>query len=35
LDATHAALVKVQDKAVAEAHISPKLVELVMADVSA
>jgi len=27
--------VKVQDKAVEEAHISPKLVELVMADVSA
>jgi hypothetical protein len=33
LDATHAEYVKVQDKAVAEAHISPKLVELVMADV--
>lgn len=35
LDKIHADLVKVQDKAVAEAHISPKLVELVMADVSA
>ncbi len=35
LDATHAQLVKEQDKAVAEAHISPKLVELVMADAGA
>ncbi|HET7881196.1 MAG TPA: TRAP transporter substrate-binding protein DctP, partial [Acetobacteraceae bacterium] len=35
LDATHAALLKVQDKAVEEAHISPKLVELVMQDVGA
>jgi C4-dicarboxylate-binding protein DctP len=35
LDKTHAELVKVQDKAVEEAHISPKLVELVMADVGA
>ncbi len=35
LDAIHADLLKVQDKAVEEAHISPKLVELVMADVSA
>jgi TRAP-type C4-dicarboxylate transport system substrate-binding protein len=35
LDATHAALLKVQDKAVADAHISPKLVDLVMADVGA
>ena len=35
LDAMHAELLKVQDKAVAEAHISPKLVELVMADVGA
>jgi TRAP-type transport system periplasmic protein len=33
LDAIHTEYVKVQDKAVAEAHISPKLVELVMADV--
>ncbi len=35
LDAIHAQYVKVQDKAVEEAHISPKLVELVMADVGA
>jgi C4-dicarboxylate-binding protein DctP len=35
LDATHAQLLKVQDKAVEEAHISPKLVELVMADIGA
>ena len=35
LDEIHADLLKVQDKAVAEAHISPKLVELVMADVGA
>ncbi len=33
--ATHAEMLKVQDKAVADAHISPKLVELVMADVGA
>jgi len=33
LDAVHAQYVKEQDKAVAEAHISPRLVELVMADV--
>jgi C4-dicarboxylate-binding protein DctP len=33
LDATHAKMLKEQDKAVADAHISPKLVELVMADV--
>ena len=31
----HADMLKVQDKAVADAHISPKLVELVMADVGA
>jgi len=35
LDATRADLVKAQDKAVEEAHISPKLVELVMTDVRA
>jgi hypothetical protein len=35
LDATQAELVKVQDKAVQEAHMSPKLAELVMADVRA
>jgi TRAP-type transport system periplasmic protein len=35
LDRTHSDMLKVQDKAVAEAHISPKLVELVMADVGA
>ncbi len=35
LDAVHARIVKQQDKAVADAHISPKLVELVMADVGA
>jgi TRAP-type C4-dicarboxylate transport system substrate-binding protein len=35
LDATRTELVKVQEKAVEEAHISPKLVELVMADVRA
>lgn len=33
LDAVHAAMLRVQDQAVADAHISPKLVELVMADV--
>ncbi|MGA3399497.1 MAG: TRAP transporter substrate-binding protein DctP [Acetobacteraceae bacterium] len=33
LDAAHAKMVKEQDKAVQDAHISPKLVELVMADV--
>jgi C4-dicarboxylate-binding protein DctP len=33
LDSVHAAMLKVQDQAVADAHISPKLVELVMADV--
>jgi C4-dicarboxylate-binding protein DctP len=35
LDHVHADMLKVQDKAVADAHISPKLVELVMADVGA
>ena len=35
LDAVHAAMLKEQDKAVADAHNSPKLVELVMADVGA
>ena len=35
LDRVHADMLKVQDKAVADAHISPKLVELVMADVGA
>jgi C4-dicarboxylate-binding protein DctP len=35
LDAVHAELLKVQDKAVEEARISPKLVELVMTDVGA
>jgi TRAP-type C4-dicarboxylate transport system substrate-binding protein len=35
LDKIHAEYVKVQDKAVAEAHISPKLVELIMADLEA
>jgi TRAP-type transport system periplasmic protein len=35
LDRIHAEMLKVQDKAVEEAHISPKLVELVMADVGA
>jgi TRAP-type C4-dicarboxylate transport system substrate-binding protein len=35
LDKIHAELLKVQDKAVAEAHISPKLVQLIMADVGA
>jgi len=35
LDAAHAQMLKVQDKAVEEAHISPKLVELVMPDVGA
>ncbi len=35
LDAVHAEMLKEQDKGVAEAHISPKLVELVMADVGA
>jgi C4-dicarboxylate-binding protein DctP len=33
LDATHAKMVKGQDKAVEDAHISPELVKLVMADV--
>jgi C4-dicarboxylate-binding protein DctP len=33
LDATHAKMVKEQDKAVQDAHISPELVKLVMADV--
>ncbi len=33
LDAVHAKMVKEQHKAVEDAHISPKLVELVMADV--
>jgi TRAP-type C4-dicarboxylate transport system substrate-binding protein len=33
LDAVYAKYLKEQDKAVAEAHISPKLVELVMSDV--
>lgn len=33
LDSVHAKLVKEQGKAVQEAHISPKLVDLVMADV--
>ena len=33
LDAIHAKMVKEQDKAVADAHISPELVKLVMADV--
>jgi C4-dicarboxylate-binding protein DctP len=35
LDRIQADMLKVQDKAVADAHISPKLVELVMADVAA
>ena len=35
LDRVHADMVKVQDKAVADAHISPKLAELIMADVGA
>jgi TRAP-type C4-dicarboxylate transport system substrate-binding protein len=35
LDRVHAEMVKQQDKAVADAHISPKLVELVTADVGA
>ncbi len=33
LDAVHAKMVKEQDKAVQDAHISPELVKLVMADV--
>jgi TRAP-type C4-dicarboxylate transport system substrate-binding protein len=33
LDSVHAKMVKEQEKAVAEAHITPKLVELVMTDV--
>ena len=33
LDAAHAKMVAEQDKAVADAHISPELVKLVMADV--
>jgi C4-dicarboxylate-binding protein DctP len=33
LDAIHAKMLKEQDKAVADAHISPELVKLVMADV--
>jgi C4-dicarboxylate-binding protein DctP len=32
LDATQAKMLKEQDKAVADAHISPELVKLVMAD---
>jgi TRAP-type C4-dicarboxylate transport system substrate-binding protein len=35
LDRVHADMLKVQEKAVADAHITPKLVELVMADVGA
>ena len=35
LDAVHAKMVKEQNKAVADAHISPELVKLVMADVGA
>lgn len=35
LDAVHADMIKGQDKIVAEAHISPELVRLVMADVGA
>jgi C4-dicarboxylate-binding protein DctP len=35
LDAVHAKMLKEQKKAVEEAHISPKLVDLVMADVRA
>ena len=35
LDRVHADMLKMQDKAVADAHITPKLVELVMADVGA
>lgn len=35
LDRVHADMLKVQDRAVADAHITPKLVELVMADVGA
>jgi C4-dicarboxylate-binding protein DctP len=35
LDATHAKMVKEQSKAVEDAHISPQLVKLVMADVGA
>jgi TRAP-type C4-dicarboxylate transport system substrate-binding protein len=35
LDRVHADMLKVQDKAAADAHITPKLVELVMADVGA
>jgi len=35
LDAVHAKMVLVQDKAVADAHISPDLVKLVMAEVGA
>jgi hypothetical protein len=33
LDTVHAKIVQEQDKAVADAHISPELVKLVMADV--
>ena len=35
LDAVHGKMLKEQDKAVADAHISPELVKLVMADVGA
>jgi C4-dicarboxylate-binding protein DctP len=35
LDKIHAEMLKMQDKAVAEAHISAKLVELIMADLGA
>jgi TRAP-type transport system periplasmic protein len=35
LDKIHLEILKVQDKAVEEAHISPKLVELIMADLAA
>ena len=35
LDAVHAKMLKEQDKAVADAHISPELVKLIMADVGA
>lgn len=34
-DATRAKLLKIQDKAVADAHISPQLVKLVMGDIGA
>jgi len=35
LDAVHAKMLKEQDKAVDDAHISPELVKLIMADVGA